>query len=110
MPQKRSILDWIEFIGNKLPEPALLFALLACIVILVSGVLSPSTKKSPDGSYQQMGGWQVQPMKLTVVTHDKLTADGKPELDAYGKPIRVPQFNDKGKPVTKLEPTGDPLR
>ncbi len=110
MPQKRSILDWIEFIGNKLPEPALLFALLACIVILVSGVLSPSVTKNPDGSTQHTGGWQVQPMRLTVLTEEKLGADGKPELDAAGKPIRTPQLNDKGKPVTKLDPTGDPLR
>jgi aminobenzoyl-glutamate transport protein len=32
-------LDWIEIIGNKLPHPATLFALLGLLVILFSGLL-----------------------------------------------------------------------
>lgn len=110
MPKKRSTLDWIEHIGNKLPEPALLFALLAVLVILVSGILSPSTTQSPNGTTHHSDGWQVQPMKLTVVTVDKLSADGSPELDASDNPIRTPQLDAKGKPLTRLEPTGDPIR
>ena len=31
----KNLMDWIEWAGNKLPEPALLFALLACIVIVI---------------------------------------------------------------------------
>lgn len=50
---KRGILDWIEHLGNKLPEPALLFVLLAAIVIVLSAVGSAM-------------GWQVQPVQLTV--------------------------------------------
>lgn len=110
MPQKRSILDWIEYIGNKLPEPALLFALLSVLLILLSGILAPSLSKQPDGSTQQTGGWQVQPVRLTVLTEEKIGADGKPELDASGKPIRIPQLAESGKPLTKLEPNGDPIR
>ena len=36
-PKKRGALDWIEWLGNKLPEPALLFVLLAALVIFLFG-------------------------------------------------------------------------
>lgn len=50
----RGALDWIEWAGNKLPDPALLFALLALVVILLSAV----------GAWM---GWSVQPVKPEVV-------------------------------------------
>ena len=52
---RRSFLDWIEFVGNKLPEPALLFALLAACVVFISAL----------GSALE---WSVQPVKPMLVT------------------------------------------
>ena len=52
-PGRRGILDTIEWLGNKLPEPALIFAILAAVVIVVSAVAV-----SMD--------WSVQPRRLHV--------------------------------------------
>ena len=49
-PPRRGVLDWIEWLGNKLPEPSLLFALLALVVVLLSAL----------GSAME---WSVQPVK-----------------------------------------------
>jgi aminobenzoyl-glutamate transport protein len=73
----RSFLDWIEWLGNKLPEPAILFALLALIVVLVSALGSALD-------------WQVQPVRPVVATESVVAADGSttnaPVLDAEGRP------------------------
>lgn len=75
---RRGMLDWIEWLGNKLPEPALLFALLAFVVVLVSAL----------GSALE---WQVQPVKPVLETQTVLQADGstlqQPVLDASGRPV-----------------------
>jgi aminobenzoyl-glutamate transport protein len=87
--KRRSVLDWIEFVGNKLPEPALLFALLAAFVVLLSAV----------GSAMD---WQVQPVKPNVVMETTTAADGSvtqtPKHDAKGVP--VVELVDSGKPIT----------
>jgi aminobenzoyl-glutamate transport protein len=74
---RRGFLDWIELIGNKLPEPALLFAMLAALVVAVSAI----------GSALE---WSVQPIKPVLVTETVIAADGtrseQPVLDATGKP------------------------
>lgn len=93
---KRSILDWIEFIGNKLPEPALLFVLLACIVIALSAVGSSM-------------GWKVQPVQLTVEKIAKLDDAGNAVTGADGKPVMVAKLDADGHPVTKLENAGAPI-
>jgi aminobenzoyl-glutamate transport protein len=93
---RKSILDWIEWIGNKLPEPALLFAMLAAIVVVASAV----------GSW---ANWRVQPVQLKLELVQKVDTAGQPVLDAAGKPKMVPKLNDKGRPATKLEPYGTPL-
>ena len=76
--RRRGVLDWIEWLGNKLPEPALLFALLAFVVVLLSGL----------GSALE---WQVQPVKPVLETQAVLQADGstlqQPVLDASGRPV-----------------------
>jgi aminobenzoyl-glutamate transport protein len=38
LPPRRSVLDWIEQLGNRLPEPAILFAILAGAVVAISAV------------------------------------------------------------------------
>ena len=75
--RRRGVLDWIEWLGNKLPEPALLFALLAFLVVLLSAL----------GSAME---WQVQPVKPVLETQAVVQADGstlqQPVLDANGRP------------------------
>jgi aminobenzoyl-glutamate transport protein len=74
---RRGVLDWIEWLGNKLPEPALLFALLALVVVLLSFA----------GSQLQ---WSVQPVKPVLQMQEIVQADGstvsQPVLDASGRP------------------------
>lgn len=76
--RRRGILDWIEWLGNKLPEPALLFALLAFLVVLLSALGSALD-------------WQVQPVKPVLETQEVLQSDGstqqQPVLDANGRPV-----------------------
>jgi len=76
--RRRGILDWIEWLGNKLPEPALLFALLAFLVVLLSALGSALD-------------WQVQPVKPVLETQEVLQADGSTQqqsvLDANGRPV-----------------------
>lgn len=95
--RKRGILDWIEHIGNKLPEPALLFALLAALCVVLSGL----------GSWMQ---WRVEVVRPTVVMVDKVDAQtGAPVLDAQGNPKRVPKLDERGKPIVELKKTGQVL-
>jgi aminobenzoyl-glutamate transport protein len=75
---RRGVLDWIEWAGNKLPEPALLFALLAVLVVLLSAI----------GAWME---WSVQPVKPVLQTQAVVQPDGsvlqKPVLDAAGRPV-----------------------
>ena len=88
-PRRRSILDWIEFVGNKLPEPALLFALLAALVVMLSAIGSALD-------------WQVQPVKPTVVMATTASADGSL--------VQTPKLDAKGLPVVDLIDSGAPIR
>jgi aminobenzoyl-glutamate transport protein len=88
-PRRRSILDWIEFIGNKLPEPALLFALLAAFVVALSAL----------GAAMD---WQVQPVKPTVAMETITATDGST--------TQTPKLDAKGVPVVELVKSGDPIR
>lgn len=73
---RRGPLDWVEWAGNRLPEPALLFALLALATILVSALGSAL-------------GWQVQPVKPVLVDAATIAAGGVAgmQLVPYGAPI-----------------------
>ena len=85
---RRGFLDWIEWAGNKLPEPALLFALLATIVVVLSAI----------GSAMD---WQVQPVKPVVVTEAVVQADGST--------IQQPVLDERGRPEIRLEDSGAPI-
>mgnify|MGYP000685493760 CR=1 FL=1 len=86
-----TVLDWIERIGNRLPEPALLFAILAALVIAASAA----------GSWF---GWTVHPMQPRVTLVDKFDASGAPIFNADGTPARVPEYDARGRPVITLVP------
>jgi aminobenzoyl-glutamate transport protein len=95
-PQKKGILDYIEWLGNKIPEPAILFAMLAALVFVLSGV----------GSWM---GWEVQPVKPTVQLVEKVDAAGQPVLNPDGTPMMAMKLNAAGKPIVTLEKNGDPI-
>ncbi len=86
---KRGVLDWIEWVGNKLPEPALLFVLLAAIVIGLS-------------AFGSWAGWSVQPVAPVLQTASVLQADGSTALQ--------PVLDAAGRPQVLLEAKGEPLK
>ena len=77
VPTRRGALDWIEWAGNKLPEPALLFGLLALLVVFLSAIGAQAN-------------WSVQPVKPVLQMEAITQADGsqinKPVLDQSGRP------------------------
>ncbi len=86
---RRSFLDWVEVIGNKLPEPVLLFAGLAVLTVLLSGVLSAA-------------GWKVQPLQVRAAMVERVAEDGKV--------VSEPAVHERtGRPKIIVEPKGDPL-
>ena len=91
------ILDLVEKIGNKLPEPVLLFALLWALVIAASAI----------GAWAD---WSVQPVKPVLVMEQKFDADGAAVLDAQGKSVMSPRMSVTGKYEVTLEPAGKPLQ
>jgi aminobenzoyl-glutamate transport protein len=86
---RRSVLDWIEAIGNRLPEPALLFALLAALVVAISTLGAALD-------------WQVQPVKPTVTMETVATA--------HGGTTQTPKLDARGLPEVTLVDSGDPIR
>ncbi len=96
-PERRGILDTIEWLGNKLPEPALIFAILAAVVIFVSAIAV-------------WRDWSVQPKELQVEKISATESDGRPVLNADGKAKLVPLLNADGLPVTKLVSKGQPIK
>jgi aminobenzoyl-glutamate transport protein len=87
-PTKKTLLDWIEWAGNKLPEPALLFALLAAIAIVLS-------------AWGAAAGWSVQPVAPVLLTEAITQADGSVLQQAV--------LDEHGRPKIKLEASGAPL-
>jgi aminobenzoyl-glutamate transport protein len=87
-PRSRSVLDWIESIGNRLPEPPLLFAGLTLLVILLS-----AAGHGLD--------WEVRPVKPVVVT--------EPVPDGTGASASRPVLDAAGQPVVRLVETGASL-
>jgi aminobenzoyl-glutamate transport protein len=86
---RRGILDTIERLGNALPEPAILFALLTALVIIASGIGSSV-------------GWTVHPVTPKVQLTPKLDDAGQGVFDKSGKPIMVPKLDSAGKPIVEL--------
>lgn len=93
---RTGILDLIERVGNKLPEPAILFAMLWVAVIAFSAIGAAA-------------GWSVQPVRPTVERVQQIDASGSPVFDDAGKPVMVTKKTASGKPEIRLEPTGKPI-
>jgi aminobenzoyl-glutamate transport protein len=72
---RRGVLDWIERLGNALPDPVILFVLLAAMVMGASALGSAL-------------GWRVQALEPVLSTPAEIAA-GKPRFDArpVGEPI-----------------------
>ena len=73
LKEKRSILDWIEYGGNKLPHPVTIFLIFTLLVIIIShiaylfGVTVSYTGVNPETGNQE---------ELNVEVVSLLTADG----------------------------------
>lgn len=84
------LLDIIEWIGNKLPEPAILFVIGAIIVMVISHIA-------------MVQAWEVQPKKLVQVMQVVVDGSGQPVIDPEtGEPKRRPLVDDRGRIVTQL--------
>lgn len=92
----RGVLDWIEWAGNKLPEPSILFMLLAAAVIALSAIGSAA-------------GWSVQPVKPQVVMETQLDAQGNAVTDAAGLALQIPKKDAAGNMQVELVESGPPL-
>lgn len=84
-----TLLDRLERIGNALPEPALIFAILAAVVIAASAIGSAA-------------GWRVQPIKPKAEVVQKVDGAGVAVVDDKGAPVMVPKLNERGKPEVTL--------
>ena len=93
--KSKTFLDRIERFGNSLPEPALLFAMLAALVVVLSALGSAA-------------GWKVHPVIPTVVLVPELDLAGQPVHDAAGKPSMVPKLDVRGTPEVSLVGQTDP--
>ncbi len=79
--RRRGFLDFVEWLGNKLPEPATLFVIGAAIVMIVSQI----------GEWQ---GWTVQPVVPRTVVNAE-TGERVVELVPRGDPIRAVGLMDR---------------
>jgi len=91
------VLDLIERIGNRIPEPAILFALFAGLVVFVAAIGSAA-------------GWSVQPVQPKAALVEKLDGAGQPVAGPDGKPVMVPKLRDDGRPQVTLVNKGDPIQ
>jgi aminobenzoyl-glutamate transport protein len=87
-PKAGGILDWIEWIGNKLPDPALLFVIGAVIVMVASHAAV-------------VGQWNVQPRVYRQAFAPVTGPDGQP-LTHEGQPRVRPVLDPDGKPQLEL--------
>lgn len=85
---RRGVLDWIEWVGNKLPEPALLFGLLALLVVVLSAIGASAE-------------WSVQPVKPVLQMETVLQADGTSK--------EQPVLDESGRPALQLLASGAPI-
>lgn len=91
-----TFLDRVERIGNKLPDPTLIFIILGALCIVMSAIGAAA-------------GWQVQPVRPQIVTVEKRDASGSIVLDSNGQAVREPKKGPDGQPEVTLVPSGQPI-
>jgi aminobenzoyl-glutamate transport protein len=89
-------LDFIERIGNKLPEPSILFAIMAAMVIVLSAVGAAAN-------------WEVQPVRVVPMMTPAVDAAGNAILNADGTPEMVVKLDDRGRPERTTQDIGAAL-
>jgi aminobenzoyl-glutamate transport protein len=94
---RRSWLDRVERLGNKLPDPSTLFVVGALLVMVLSQVAV-------------LADWKVQPLQPTPVVRPLLDAQGQPIIDgATGKAMTEPVLDARGRPEMRLEAQMKPV-
>ncbi len=83
-------LDLIEWAGNKLPDPAMLFVWASAIVIALSAIAVKFD-------------WQVQPVRPEAVMQE--TTD-----TATGQTVRRAALDERGRKQVRLVDVGEPIR
>ncbi|MBK9119573.1 MAG: AbgT family transporter [Phycisphaerales bacterium] len=87
---RRGLLDWIEWIGNKLPDPTMLFLGGAAVVMLLSAVAAQLD-------------WSVQPRVYRATFDLVLAEDGTPRIDEEtGAPRIRLRADEQGRPILEL--------
>ncbi len=95
---RRGVLDWIEWIGNTLPDPITLFAIGAVIVMALSWVADAA-------------GWHVVQKMPQPVMQQVLDENGEPILDPEtGEPVTEVVKDEAGKPILEWKETGEVFR
>ncbi len=82
------MLDLIEKVGNRLPDPSILFLLGTLLVMALSAIAA-------------WGNWQVQPRLPQQVMETVVTSDGET--------VEQPSFNAEGQPILEWQDSGEPL-
>jgi aminobenzoyl-glutamate transport protein len=86
--KRGGMLDLIEKVGNRLPDPSMLFLLGTLVVMVLSAIAA-------------WGNWQVQPRLPQQVTETVINDAGetmeKPVHDAAGQPVL--EWQDSGEPL-----------
>ncbi len=86
------ILDFIEWLGNKLPDPVTLFLLGTILVVILSHVAV-------------VAGLEVTERLPQPVTEEVLDDDGEPVIDEEtGEPKTRPVLDDDGEPLLEWRP------
>jgi aminobenzoyl-glutamate transport protein len=89
-PDRRGLLDLVERIGNRLPEPAMLFVFGALFVMALSQAAV-------------WLDWSVRPMRLAPAMMEQVDASGRPVLDPQtGQRLLTARVDDAGRPVYEL--------
>lgn len=81
-PRPRGLLGWIEWIGNALPDPTVLFIIGAAIVMILSAIAAAGNWSVTPMVAQQMRGPEGQPL-------DPPRLEFVPQTDAEGKPVVI---------------------
>lgn len=87
--KKTGFLDWIEVVGNRLPDPSTLF-LIGTLVIMGLSAIAVA------------GDWHVEEILPVQVT--------KVSTDADGAELAIPVLDELGKPLLEWVPTGEVYR